>query len=119
MLSYLLKDPPFADVSWKMRVNNIKNCNYSFNPVYWDGVSSSAKNLIRSLLVVDPKKRLSTADGTVGIVHSILCGFYFMNILFFHLLALRTSWFRLDVYVLKRHSLSGSQKSLREIFVVG
>eukprot|EP00956_Cyclotella_meneghiniana_P000549 scaffold604_cov49-Cyclotella_meneghiniana.AAC.7 len=80
-----------------MQDNNIKPCNYlyCFNPVYWDGVSSSAKNLIRSLLVVDPKKRLSAAD------------------------ALRTSWFRLDVYVLKRHSLSGSQKSLREIFVVG
>ena len=42
-----------------------------------------------------------------------------MKNLFVHLLALRTSWFRLDVYVLKRHSLSGSQKSLREIFVVG
>jgi calcium/calmodulin-dependent protein kinase-4 len=36
----------------------IKNCQFDFPSPYWDDVSDVAKDLIRSLLVRDPQKRL-------------------------------------------------------------
>lgn len=35
----------------------IKNCEYDFPSPYWDDISQDAKDLIKSLLVRDPKKR--------------------------------------------------------------
>lgn len=37
----------------------IKNGEYDFPSPYWDDISDMAKDLIRSLLVVDPSKRLN------------------------------------------------------------
>ena len=37
----------------------IKTCSYDFPSPYWDDVSDLAKDLIRQLLVVDPKERLN------------------------------------------------------------
>lgn len=37
----------------------IKTCNYEFPSPFWDDVSEQAKDLIRSILVIDPKKRLT------------------------------------------------------------
>lgn len=37
----------------------IKNVQFDFPSPYWDEVSDVAKDLIRSLLVKDPKKRLN------------------------------------------------------------
>lgn len=37
----------------------IKKCEYEFPSPYWDEISDMAKELIKSLLVVDPKKRLN------------------------------------------------------------
>lgn len=37
----------------------IKNCEFEFPSPYWDDVSDTAKDLIRSLLVRDPAKRLN------------------------------------------------------------
>lgn len=31
--------------------------NYSFPPAYWDHISEDAKDLVRHMLVVDPKER--------------------------------------------------------------
>ena len=39
----------------------IKACQYDFPSPFWDDVSEDAKGLIRSILVADPKQRL-TAD---------------------------------------------------------
>lgn len=37
----------------------IKNGEYDFPSPYWDDISEMAKDLIRSLMVVDPSKRLN------------------------------------------------------------
>lgn len=37
----------------------IKTCSYDFPSPYWDDVSDLAKDLIRQLLVVNPKERLN------------------------------------------------------------
>jgi hypothetical protein len=37
----------------------IKECSYDFPSPYFDDISSMAKELISSLLVKDPKKRLN------------------------------------------------------------
>lgn len=37
----------------------IKNVQFDFPSPYWDDVSDMAKDLIKSLLVKDPKKRLT------------------------------------------------------------
>ena len=39
----------------------IKKGDYTFNPQYWDHVSSEAKDLISKLLCVDSKQRLTAA----------------------------------------------------------
>ncbi len=38
---------------------NIMNGNFSFNSAVWNGISNTAKDFIRCLLVVDPAKRLT------------------------------------------------------------
>lgn len=38
----------------------IKTADYDFNPKFWSDVSEEAKDLIRHLLVVDPKQRLTS-----------------------------------------------------------
>ncbi|MGH0184322.1 UNVERIFIED_CONTAM: hypothetical protein FKN15_021035 [Acipenser sinensis] len=38
----------------------ILNCEYDFVSPWWDDVSLNAKDLVRKLIVQDPKKRLST-----------------------------------------------------------
>lgn len=37
----------------------IKTCTYEFPSPFWDDVSETAKDLIKSILVVDPSKRLT------------------------------------------------------------
>ena len=40
----------------------IKTCNYEFPSPFWDDVSDTAKDLIRSILVIDPSKRLTAEE---------------------------------------------------------
>lgn len=40
----------------------IKGGQYEFPSPYWDDVSDMAKDLIRNILVVDPKKRLTAEE---------------------------------------------------------
>jgi serine/threonine protein kinase len=40
----------------------IMSGDYSFHPSTWEGVSEEAKDLVRQLLTVDPKKRISARD---------------------------------------------------------
>lgn len=53
--------PPFYDERNNNAVvfNLIKNGTYSFNSPYWDSVSTDAKDLVASLLTVDPKARIN------------------------------------------------------------
>lgn len=54
--------PPFYDDNNKKLFALIINANYSFPDPYWSNVSASAKELIQSLLVVDPTKRLTATQ---------------------------------------------------------
>ena len=40
----------------------IKKCEYEFPSPYWDDISDSAKDLIKKLLVVEPKERLTASE---------------------------------------------------------
>jgi len=53
--------PPFLESSQKKLFQKIKAGSFKFHSEYWDPVSKDAKDLIASLLTVDPDKRL-TAD---------------------------------------------------------
>ena len=54
--------PPFADNNQKKLFQLIVKGKFEFHRDYWDHVSEDAKDLIRKLLVVDPKKRYSAVD---------------------------------------------------------
>jgi calcium/calmodulin-dependent protein kinase I len=54
--------PPFYDENNQALFAQIKAGAYDFPSPYWDGVSAEAKEFIRKLLVVDPKKRLSARE---------------------------------------------------------
>lgn len=56
--------PPFHDENQTRLFRKIKAGNFKFHPEYWGSVSTEARDLIRKLLTVDPKKRL-TAGGAV------------------------------------------------------
>ena len=52
--------PPFVDDDTKSLFRMIRHATYEFHPDYWDGISDDAKNLVKGLLTVDPKERLSS-----------------------------------------------------------
>ena len=54
--------PPFYSESTHQLYQQIKAGDYSFPSPYWTEISSSAKDLIRHLLCVDPLKRYSATD---------------------------------------------------------
>ena len=51
--------PPFFEENNQQLFEMIKKCEYEFPSPYWDDISDSAKDLIKSLLVADPSKRLN------------------------------------------------------------
>jgi calcium/calmodulin-dependent protein kinase I len=53
--------PPFYEENNQKLFEMIKTCTFEFPSPFWDDVSDTAKDLIRSILVIDPSKRL-TAD---------------------------------------------------------
>jgi serine/threonine protein kinase len=54
--------PPFYDDNNKKLFALIISANFTFPDPYWTDVSESAKDLVRKLLVVDPKKRLTAEE---------------------------------------------------------
>lgn len=53
--------PPFEDDDTESLFKKIKNCHYTFHGEPWDSISEDAKDLIRNLLVFDPKHRFGAA----------------------------------------------------------
>lgn len=51
--------PPFYDENNAVLFQQIKKGDYSFPSPYWDDISDGAKDLVRKILQVDPKKRLT------------------------------------------------------------
>jgi calcium/calmodulin-dependent protein kinase (CaM kinase) II/calcium/calmodulin-dependent protein kinase I len=58
----LLVDPPFIEQNQRELFRKIRKGQYEFHEEYWGAVSKDAKNLIASLLTVDPAKRLSAKE---------------------------------------------------------
>jgi len=54
--------PPFHDDNMRNLFKKIRKGDFVFHPEYWKNVSEDAKNLIRGLLTVDEKKRLSADE---------------------------------------------------------
>jgi len=59
--------PPFIEENQKQLFRKIKAGSYEFHKEYWCDVSSEAKNLISSLLTVNPDKRLSATESLQNI----------------------------------------------------
>lgn len=55
-------DPPFIEQNQRELFRKIRKGQYEFHDEYWGSVSKDAKNLISSLLTVDPAKRLSAKE---------------------------------------------------------
>jgi calcium/calmodulin-dependent protein kinase I len=51
--------PPFYDDDNLVLFEKIKKGQYDFPSPSWDNISSDAKNIIKSLLVVNPEKRMT------------------------------------------------------------
>jgi len=58
--------PPFYSDNDAELFESIMQAKYQFHSPYWDHISDEAKNLIRSLLVPNPEKRL-TADQALAV----------------------------------------------------
>jgi len=82
--------PPFDHPDQKVKFNLIKKGLYKFVDKYWGTVSDEAKSLVRSLLCIDPEKRLSAAK------------------------ALEHPWMQVHDENLRRSSLISNMKSLRD-----
>eukprot|EP00501_MAST-03F_sp_TOSAG23-6_P000124 GSMAST32.ASY1.ANO1.126.1 assembled CDS len=51
--------PPFHHDNQTILFRKIKECEYRFDSPYWDSISIEAKDLIRKLLVLEPRRRLT------------------------------------------------------------
>lgn len=56
--------PPFIESTQKALFRKIRKGEYEFHEQYWKSVSKGAKDLIKQLLTVDPKNRI-TAEGAL------------------------------------------------------
>lgn len=54
--------PPFIEENQRELFRKIRRGQYEFHEEYWSGVSKDAKDLISSLLTVDPEKRISADE---------------------------------------------------------
>jgi len=54
--------PPFYNEKLQLLFEQIMKADYDFPEDYWSDISDNAKDFIRKLLVVDPKKRLNGKD---------------------------------------------------------
>jgi calcium/calmodulin-dependent protein kinase I len=54
--------PPFIEQNQRELFRRIRKAQYKFHDEYWSQVSTEAKDLIKSLLTVDPKTRMNATD---------------------------------------------------------
>ncbi|VUZ41267.1 unnamed protein product [Hymenolepis diminuta] len=54
--------PPFWDDDQNRLYNQIKSGSYEYPPPEWDTVTAEAKNLINSMLTMNPSKRITAAE---------------------------------------------------------
>ncbi|KAL5267775.1 hypothetical protein ACHWQZ_G004727 [Mnemiopsis leidyi] len=63
--------PPFYDENDATLFAQIMRGEYEFDSPYWDEISQSAKDFVRSFMTVDATKRFSCSD---GLKHQWICG---------------------------------------------
>ena len=54
--------PPFIDQNQRKLFSKIRKGEYEFHPEYWGQVSKGAKDLIKSMLTVNPRERISCKE---------------------------------------------------------
>jgi len=54
--------PPFYSENEPQLFESIMRANYTFHSPYWDHISKEAKDIIRHLLIVNPKERLTATE---------------------------------------------------------
>ena len=54
--------PPFYGDNDAQMFKRIKAGQYKFLAPYWDPISADAKDFVRNLLIVDPKKRMTASE---------------------------------------------------------
>ena len=77
--------PPFQDKNHRGLFRKIRGADFCFHEAHWKNVSVPAKQLIASLLVVDPRHRVSAKKALE-----------------------KSQWFKLSEHTLKQHDLSAS-----------
>jgi serine/threonine protein kinase len=77
--------PPFQDKNHKGLFRKIRGADFCFHEAHWKNVSISAKQLIASLLVVDPRHRVSARVALD-----------------------KSPWFKMSEHALRQHDLSAS-----------
>ncbi|KAL7537450.1 hypothetical protein ACHAXR_007827 [Thalassiosira sp. AJA248-18] len=82
--------PPFQNAQQRKQFESIKIGEFKFIDKYWGKVTDEAKSLIKSLLCVDPQKRISAED------------------------AMDHPWMQIDPQRLRRSSLFSSIENMRE-----
>ena len=67
VITYILLGgyPPFIEDNQKKLFHKIRKGEFEFHPKYWGNMSKEAKELISSMLTVDPSKRI-TAEGALN-----------------------------------------------------
>jgi len=73
--------PPFYNEKLQLLFDQIMRADYDFPVDYWSSVSDNAKDFIRKLLVVEPKKRMTSEQ---ALNHPWLTGFVPNTVLPFH-----------------------------------
>lgn len=82
--------PPFQDNDMKRMVMQICAGNYEFHNQFWSNISAEAKDFISKLLIVDPRRRMTTAE------------------------AINHSWLQCDDLVLATHDLGENLTELKK-----
>eukprot|EP00903_Cladosiphon_okamuranus_P014546 g13493.t1 len=54
--------PPFHDANQQMLFQKTKEGKFEFHKEYWGSVSDEAKDLVRKLMTLDPKKRITASE---------------------------------------------------------
>jgi len=54
--------PPFYEEEPPALFDQILNARYDFPSPWWDPISQDAKTLVRKMLTVDPKKRITASE---------------------------------------------------------
>jgi calcium-dependent protein kinase len=64
VMTYMLLSShrPFYNKKRRVMIDNIMRADYNLKSVYWNPISNEAKDMVNSLLIVDPSKRMNASE---------------------------------------------------------